>query len=121
MKRKIAILLVLLMTVSALAFTACGGGGSSSDDLSESKYVGTWKADAVTVGDESENVADEYLLIVNGDGTGELTGEGETSSFTWEPIDGGFKTAGDVKAKFKEDGDNIVVNMLGIKLIFVKQ
>ena len=104
-----------------MALAACGGGGSS-EDLSDSKYVGTWKAMTVSVGDESGDVDTEALLIINGDGTGTLTSDGEESSFTWKPVDGGFKTKGDVKMTFKEDGDNTIkATILGASLVFERQ
>ena len=88
MKKFVAIAVSIIMVFSVLALTACGGGGSS-EDLSDSKYVGTWKGVEMTVADESEEFQDDIILTINGDGTGTLVGseEGETeeSSFTWEP------------------------------------
>ena len=62
MKRFISIALISIMILSALAFTACGGGGSSDADLSDSKYVGTWKAQSVNVGDGSGEIEDKAWL-----------------------------------------------------------
>ena len=45
MKKKLAILLSLTMVLT-FALAACGGSGS--EDLSDSKYVGTWQADEGT-------------------------------------------------------------------------
>ena len=111
------------MILSAFAFTACGGGGDrdSDADLSDSKYVGTWKAQSMNVGDESREVGDRYLLIINEDGTGTMTGDNGLNEFTWTLIDGGFKTKGDMKVTFKDDGDNIKARILIADLIFVKQ
>ena len=120
MKRYISIALISIMILSALAFTACGGGGSDAD-LSDSKYVGTWKAQSINVGDESGEVEDKYLLIINADGTGTMTGDDGLNEFTWTPIDGGFKTKGDMKVTFKDDGDNIKARILIADLVFVKQ
>ena len=41
MKKLISLTIAALMVLSALALTSCGGG--STEDLSDSKYVGTWK------------------------------------------------------------------------------
>ena len=120
MKRFISIALISIMILSALAFTACGGGGSDAD-LSDSKYVGTWKAQSINVGDDSSEIEDKYLLIINADGTGTMTGDDGLNEFTWTPIDGGFKTKGDMKVTFKDDGDNIKARILIADLIFVKQ
>ena len=121
MKRYISIALISIMILSALAFTACGGGGSSDADLSDSKYVGTWEAQSINVGDESGEVEDQYLLTINADGTGTMTGDDGLNEFTWTPIDGGFKTKGDMKVTFKDDGDNIKARILIADLVFVKQ
>ena len=122
MKKIMSVLLIAILVMSVLALTGCGG--SSDQDLSDSKYVGTWKAADVSLGDESEAIEGEFILTVNPDGTGTLVGteEGsETSNFTWSPTDDGFKCKGDVKATFKEDGDRIYTEILGAKLAFEKQ
>ena len=86
-----------------------------------SKYVGSWKATDVTLGDESEALGGDFVMTINEDGTGELSGEGETAKFTWTEIGDGFKAKGDVNATFKDDGDNIKARILIADLIFVKQ
>ena len=124
MKKFVAISVSIIMVFSVLALTACGGGGSS-EDLSDSKYVGTWKGVEMAVADESEEFQDDIILTINGDGTGTLVGseEGETeeSSFTWEPTSDGFKTKGDVKMTFKDDGDKITSKIIGLTMVFEKQ
>lgn len=107
------------MILSALVLTACGGG--SNEDLSDSKYVGTWIASTVALGDDAGDLDGEYLLVINGDGTGVFSGEDSTEEFTWSPTSDGFKTKGDLKLTFKDDGDNIAVKFLGVSLIFEKQ
>ena len=120
MKKYISILIVAVMAFTALALTACGGGGS--EDLSDSKYVGTWKAAAMEFLDDSEAPDGDWILVINGDGTGTLSAEGEEdTSFTWSPTDDGFKTKGDMKLTFKDDGDNIKATIIGVDLIFEKQ
>ncbi len=49
MKKTAVLLLCLALAVSCLALTACGGS-SAPQDLSQSKYVGTWKAVDVSMG-----------------------------------------------------------------------
>lgn len=124
MKKFVAISVSIIMVFAVLALTACGGGGSS-EDLSDSKYVGTWKGVEMAVADESEEFQDDIILTINGDGTGTLVGseEGETeeSSFTWEPTSDGFKTKGDVKMTFKDDGDKITSKIIGVTMVFEKQ
>ena len=45
----------------------------------------------------------------------------ETTEFTWEPTDEGFKTKGDMKLKFTDDGEQIHAKMFGVSLNFEKQ
>ena len=120
MKKKLAILLSLAMVLT-FALAACGGGGSG--DVADSKYVGTWKADSASFIGESGDLDHEFVLTLNSDGTGTLTGTDEdgveeVSNITWSLINGGFKTKGDAKMKFVDDGDGIKSKILGADLHF---
>ena len=124
MKKTISLVLITVMVLSTLVLVSCGGG--EKEDLSDSKYVGTWKISELALQDESSDLDSEWTLEIKGDGTGTSTsksddGEVETEDFTWSPTKDGFKTKGDLKLTFKDDGDKIVGNLLGIKLIFEKQ
>ena len=124
MKKRLAILLSLAMVLT-FALAACSGGGGGNEDLSDSKYVGTWKVDSASFAGESDTVDDDITLTLNGDGTGTLAGVDEdgtddVSNITWSPTSDGFKTQGDAKMTFKDDGDAIVSTVLGVKLRFVK-
>ena len=107
-----------IMALTVFAFTGCGGGDA---DNSDSPYVGTWKATDMSLADESEAVEEDWILTINEDGTGTISNGDETSEFTWEPTDEGFKTKGDMKLKFKADGDTISAKIIGVKLTFEKQ
>ena len=48
-------------------------------------------------------------------------GEEETTQFNWELTDKGFKTTGDMKMIFTDNGDTISGKILGANLIFEKQ
>ena len=52
MKKKIAVLISFMMELT-FALAACGGGNA---DLSDSKYLGEWKADSLSLGEETGNV-----------------------------------------------------------------
>ena len=117
--RKILSIMAIVVFVM-LALTACGGGNDNAD-LSDSKYVGTWKNVSIAVGDASGELDTEFSLILNDDGTGQLISDGESGDFTWELTNDGFKTKGDMKLKFKDDGDNIKTKLLGADLVFEKQ
>ena len=122
MKKRLAILLSFAMVLT-FALAACGGGGGG--DVSDSKYVGTWVADTMSFAGESGDFDNAITLVLNDDGTGTFSGvdeEGnpEVTDFTWSLTSDGFKTAGDVKLKFKEDGDAIVAKILGAEMRFVR-
>ena len=44
-----------------------------------------------------------------------------TDSFTWELTKDGFKTKGDDKLTFKDDGDKITTKLMGVNIGFEKQ
>lgn len=122
MKKKIAVLISFMMVLT-FALAACGGGNA---DLSDSKYLGEWKADSLSLGEETGNVdGGEYTLTLNDDGTGTFVsiedgGAEETSDITWSLTSDGFKTEGDAKMKFTDDGDGIKTTILGVDLHFVR-
>lgn len=124
MKKRIAVLTGLMM-VLCFTFAACG---KSDVDLSDSKYVGTWVATSMSVAGEDQGDLEGGVFKLNlvGDGTGtyvskEAGGEEEVSNITWELTDDGFKTKGDTKLKFKDDGDGIKANIMGVDLHFVRE
>ena len=124
MKKKMAILLSAVM-VLAFALAACGGGGNA--DLSDSKYVGTWVCNSVSLGDASEDFSGaSWTMTLNGDGTGTLVAtdesgaEEEVQNITWEPTNEGLKTKGDTKLKFEDEDGGIETKMRGVELHFVR-
>lgn len=121
MKRMISVLLFAVIAVSAFALTSCGGSGDSSAELANSKYIGSWKATSMSLKDASEAFDDEWILTLNADGTGQFVSKEGPTDITWELTDNGFKTKGDTKLKFTDDGDNIKTKLLGVDMIFEKQ
>ena len=119
MKRMLSIGIVVVMILSTLALTACGGG--KGGNVAESRYVGTWKALSMSLGETSENLDNDWTLTLNADGTGTLASAEEATDFTWELTDKGFKTQGGMKMTFTDDGDNIKSKIIGVDLTFEKQ
>ena len=121
MKKRLAILLSFAMVLT-FALAACGGSGG---DVSDSKYIGTWVVDSLSLAGESEAPDTDITLVLNGDGTGTFSGvdedgNEEVSNLTWSTTSNGLKTDGDVKMKFKEDGDALVSKILGVEMRFVR-
>ncbi len=118
MKKKLAVLLCLTMVLT-FALASCGGSG----DVSDSEYVGTWKASFMSLGEETGDFENNYTLTLNGDGTGTFLyidedGTEEASDITWSLTNDGFQTKGDTKLKFKDDGEGIKANVIGVDLHF---
>ena len=123
MKKRLIILIGVLAVFTCMGFTACGSSGGNSDgtDLSDSPYLGEWVTADVSLGDESEAMEEDFTMTLNDDGTGTLVGGDETSNFTWTPTSEGFKTDGDLKVKFKADGEDAIhAKLFGVSLNFVR-
>ena len=123
MRKTIALLLSLMM-IMMFALASCGGG---SEELSDSKYVGTWRAESVSFAGESGAIeGGVFKLTLNGDGTGtfvstEDDGTEEVSNITWSLTSDGFKTKGDTKLTFKDDGEDITASFMGVDLRFIRE
>ena len=120
MKLKNAVICGLFFVLSCMLLAACGGSGSKAD-LSNSKYLGTWKAVSMTLKDESAEMENEIILVLNADGTAKLTDGEEVTNCTWEETKDGFKTKGDAKMTFKEDDKGIYYSLMGVEMHFEKQ
>ncbi|GEM_PF-1516657 len=125
MRKTIIILALSMVAMLGILLTGCGGSsGGDGADLSDSQYVGTWKAVSMSIGDESEPYDETCNLILNGDGSGQIDdGADEVSPFTWELTDDGFKAKGDdVKMTFVDNGDGTISGkILGTRLNFERQ
>lgn len=122
--KKFTIAAVAILVVALLGLAACGSSGSK--DLSNSKYVGTWKATTMQLKGETGELTAEFTLTLKGDGTGQYyskaeDGTEEKTDVKWELTNNGFKTTGDTKLTFTDDGNNIKTKIIGVDLIFVKQ
>ena len=112
MKKIISFAIIAVMILSVFALTSCG---KKKVDLSDSKYVGTWK----TVKKSEKDV--EWTLILKGDGTGSLSNGGKPGGVNWDLTPGGFQIEGGTKMRFWDDGDNVKATVTGVEFIFEKQ
>ena len=119
MKKRITMLLCIFLMFSCVILPACGTGGKM--DLSDSKYVGTWKAVNMTLRDEVGEFETEHYLTLNADGTAAFTSADEVSNCTWAETSNGFRLKGDSKMSFTDDGEGIKCSLLGVELHFEKQ
>lgn len=120
MKKNISTILIVLVILSALLLASCSKK-EEKVDLSNSKYVGSWKVTTLALKDKSEEFGASYVLTLNGDGTGQFVDDENISHITWELTKDGFRTKGDTKLRFTDDGDNIKTNIIGVDLIFERQ
>lgn len=117
MKRKTAVFLCIVMIASCVLLGACGG----KQDLSNSKYVGTWKAESISAFGEESSLEGDWILTLNADGTATLEDGEEVSKCTWQETSDGFKLKGDAKMTFTDDGDGIKSKVIGVELHFTRQ
>lgn len=123
MKKKTVIMTVLTAAL-CFALAACGSG--SKADLSDSKYLGEWKAESLSLGDKSGGLeGGEMTLTLKEDGTGTFVsidskGKEEVSKLEWELTDDGFRTSGDIRLVFTDEGDGIRAKVFGVNLHFVR-
>ena len=116
MKKRFSIILCLVMLFSCVSLSAC-----TKKDVSNSKYVGTWKAESMSVMNESEAFDDDILLVLNPDGTAQFVSEEETTNCKWQETSNGFKLTDGSKLTFTEDGDGVKAKIIGVELHFTKE
>ena len=119
MKRITAILACLLVLVSCVALAGCG-----KQDLTNSKYLGTWVADKTRIMNDEANADDVFeggwTIKLNPDGTAVVTSKEQISNCTWSETSKGVKFKGDMKVKAVAEGEDLVIKMLGMRIYFVK-
>ena len=119
MKKTLAILCCLVVAVTGIVLTGCGG-----DKYADSPYVGTWNATvAETSGMELKvkDVLGEFKLTNEADGSCTVVLKGDESKGTWEPTEKGF-TVDDGQMEFVSAGkDEITVEYSGVVIHFEKE
>ena len=103
--------------MSCALLSACG----EKTDVSGSKYIGTWKADKMSMLGEEEPLEHELYVTLNGDGTAEFFDGESTSSCEWVETDNGFKLKGGVKLTFKAVGEDVKTTIVGADIVFTRQ
>ena len=121
MRKTFALVACLILALSCVMLTACGGA-----NLSDSPYVGTWvvvKAEAFGEEASPEEVFDgEFIMILSEDGTATITVADEDPSVnTWRKVSGGIRLKGDFNLKMEDQDGTLVGNVIGMELYFEKQ
>lgn len=120
--KKLRVLTGVLVLVAVLAMLS----GCGKADVSRSKYIGTWVGKSVSILDENSfDEEDEMIsgtsLEFKGDGTMTGTLSGEEVNGTWSETQDGVQLKGDLKVKAKSEGDELVLNLIGLKIHLVKE
>ena len=117
MKKLINVLLSLAMVLLCITLTSC----DSKQDLTNSKYLGTWKTGKVSGYGQEGELDEEYTLVLKGDGTATFESESESTSCEWKETSDGVKLTGSTKMTLKAEGEELTTKILGVTLTFIKQ
>lgn len=112
--------------VLALCVLLVGCSSDKNTDLSQSEYLGTWSADTVVVIDEEVTVQEvlggDFILILNADGTADLTMGEEHVLCNWNETSKGVKVKGDdVNIEFVSKDGGLEVDIIGVKFHLERQ
>lgn len=120
MKKSLAILIVVLITLSCIIFTGCGG--SIPEGF---QYSGTWNAvETVLLGETTaadDVFADGFVLILSEDGSAFLNTDGEEYQATWAETNRGIRLHGDTSMEFLFDNGRLITAFLGMDVYLEKQ
>ena len=123
MKKIIAVVICLILACSCLiGLSACG-----KQDLSQSQYLGTWKATDASFRDEKQDIDEvlkdgDFIITLNGDGTATVDDGTGASSANWKETSKGVKVKGDdINTKMTWLGDSFDLSIFGVHLILTKQ
>ena len=126
MKKLNSIICCLVLAVACVLLVGCGSKSSKPTDMSNSAYVGTYKAvHADFLGEEvsvEEAVGSEMILALNADGTASLSAGTDVSNGTWSEVSGGVKVQGDdLNLKLDDKGGTLETSVIGMTIQFELQ
>ena len=124
MKKTMRKITGMLLGLSCAAMLGCSNTGGKTD-VSNSKYVGTWKVTSAEAIGESVSAEEMFkdgdvTLELNADGACKLTYTEGPTACTWTETSDGVKTEGDVSMTLKEEGTGLVGDIFVVKLHFEK-
>lgn len=119
MKKLLAVVLCVVLAGSCLVcFSSCG-----KQDLSQSPYLGTWKATKATFKGEEQDINEvlksgDFIITLNGDGTAYIDDADGPSTAQWKETGKGVKVKGDdINTKLEWLGDSFDMSIFGVHLI----
>lgn len=111
-----------------MLLTGCGdsGNASSGADLSSSKYVGTWKGQKATFRDTEVTVEEvingEFVMVLNADGTADVTMADEKMAPSWKETNKGISVKGDdLNLEFEDVNGVLETDVIGVHFYLEKQ
>ena len=123
MKKILAIVLCVILTGACLAcLSACG-----KQDLSQSTYLGTWKATGAKFKGEDVDIKEaltsgDLIITLNGDGTAVIDDADGISNAEWKETGSGIKLkGGSYNTKLTWTGDSFDMSIIGFHLILTAQ
>lgn len=120
MKKRLTLLMSMLLCVTALVLSACGGssgGGAAEQADPSAKFVGTWKLAAAkmqgitmtgNIGMFFEGADEGIVLSITEDGKGSLSAGEDTADATWELSDDDTITLTVVKKSDDDSTDSLL-------------
>lgn len=126
-KKVISIISCMFLALACVILVGCGKKDiPQPTDMSSSAYVGTWKADHASLGDEvvslEEIVDGEMILELKADGTATLSSSPDVSEGVWSETSKGVKVKGEeIDMEFENKDGDLEANVLGVHIVFVMQ
>ena len=94
-------------------------------DLTNSKYVGTWKPVTIELFGKKDNFESDSRLEIKADGTALMYSVNEADedkkAYVWKETDYGIFLDGKHDFKIKAEGDTLYLKFLGVTFGYVKE
>lgn len=125
MKKAFIVVFCMIVSLSFISLTGCGGSGDES--AADSPYVGTWKATGASFQDEEVDInevleGNDFIIDLHDDGTATVSDPDGGSDATWVETKNGVKVTGDeINMKFKDNDGKLECKILGVHMFFEKQ
>ena len=130
MKKALAFLIAMVLTLSLVTLSGCGTT-KPGDIPADSPYIGTWEATKAKFMDDEASIEEvlgedsyPYEINLKADGTADIITGADTQPGVWAITADGFNLRLDgakKDQKFKTDGDVLTSKLVGVTLTFEKK